>query len=132
MNTPHCGVKLVRLDEERVERDLHALAVVRIEDELAPLLDQGLGERLGEGPLRQGEVDRLAAALLARLVLGEKRELDPGAGPGMVGEVHDGAGRPRPRPAPGMASAICGAGTRLRLPLKPSPFSTSPSAAAMP
>ena len=50
--------ELVRRDEQRIERDLDALAVVRIEHELAPLLDEGLGERLGEGPLRQREVDR--------------------------------------------------------------------------
>jgi hypothetical protein len=61
-----------------------------IEHERAALLDQRLRERLGEGPLRQGVVDRLAAALLLGLVLGNQRELDPGAGPGMRGEVDGG------------------------------------------
>ena len=71
----------LRLDEERVERRLDAPAVVGIEHDRAPLLDERAGERLGEGPLRQREIDRLAASLLLGLVLGDEGQLHPARRP---------------------------------------------------
>ena len=62
--------ELLRRDKERIERDLDALAVVRVEHQNAPLLDERARERLRERALRQGEIDRLAAAFLLGLVLG--------------------------------------------------------------
>ena len=76
-----------RRDQQRVERDLHALAVVWGKHELAPLLHQRLGEGIGEGALRQGEVDRFARRLLAGLVLGLEPDRHRRAGPGMVREI---------------------------------------------
>ena len=104
----------LRLDQERVEGDLHAPAVVGIEHELAPLLDERLGERLGEGPLRQREIDRLAAPLLLGLVLGEEGQLDPRAGPGMLGEVDGGLGLGLALRIGRQRRAPCGAPARAR------------------
>ena len=61
--------EVFRVDEKGIERELDALAVVRGENEVAPLLDQRLGKRIGEGALRQREVDGFAHSLLAGLVL---------------------------------------------------------------
>ena len=40
-----------------------------LERKIAPLLDQSARDRLGEGPLRQAEIERLALALVAAFAL---------------------------------------------------------------
>src|ERR1700693_3475558 len=58
-----------------------------IERKLAPLLDDGAGEQVGERALRQPELVRRAGALVVGLVAGDERHRHLGAGPGMVAQV---------------------------------------------
>jgi hypothetical protein len=119
-------------DQERVEGDLHPAPVVGVEHQLAALFHERLREGLGEGPLRQGEVDGGAAPLLAGVVLGDERQLHPRPGPGMAGEVDRRLVSASSEEVSGIATGRVGAGTRVRLPVSASPFSTVPSVAVMP
>ena len=65
------GGELFRRDGERVERDQHLVAGLGVEREIAPLLDDGAGERLDERPLRQPELMGGAGAFVLGLVAGE-------------------------------------------------------------
>ena len=97
-------------------------AVARVLDQPAPLLDDGARQRLAEAPLGQHDLDRLAAAGLAGEVLGDQRQLDLHAGPGMVADLVEalalgllgiGARQPqrqRRRPLVGRARALLGSG----------------------
>ena len=79
--------ELLRLQRQRLERAGDLQAVARVLDQLAPLLDDGAGQRLGEAPLGQHQLDGLAAAGLAGQVLGHQRQLHLHAGPGMVADL---------------------------------------------
>ena len=61
--------------------------MVRIQDEVASLLDQRAGERIAERPLRQGHLGRRALAGLARDAGRAECHRDFGAGPRVLGEV---------------------------------------------
>ena len=61
-----------RRDHQRVERRIDLRILVGVERENAALFDQGARQRLGEQPLRQPHVERLAAAFVAGLVLGRR------------------------------------------------------------
>jgi hypothetical protein len=78
-------------DHQRIEGRLHAPAVVGVEDDVAALLHEGAGQRLGEGAGGQRVLDGLAASFLLRLVAGHEGDLHPCPGPGVLGEIHVGA-----------------------------------------
>ena len=68
----------------------HQRLLVGVERENAALLDQRARQRLDEEALRQRQFERLAAALIAGLVMGDQRHHHLAAGPGMLGEIVDG------------------------------------------
>ena len=76
---------------------------LRVACEDAPLLDQGAGHRLGERPLRQPQLERLALAFVAGLVTSDERHHRRGAGPRILGQV-----------LAGLADAVAGARLRQR------------------
>ena len=76
------GEETVRLERDGVECTQHLGAVARILDQIAPLLDDRLGDRVVEAPLRQNELERLALADLAGLILSAQRQAHAHAGPG--------------------------------------------------
>ena len=90
-----------RRDHQRVERGIDLRILVGVEREDAALLDQRARQRLGEQPLRQPHVERLALALIAGLVLGGQRQRDVGAGIGILAEILH-----------GLADAVAGARIR--------------------
>ena len=63
----------------------------RLADEFLALLDHRLGERLGEGALRQHELIRLALALCSAWSRAIRVMRHPQPGPGMRGEILRGA-----------------------------------------
>ena len=68
---------LLGREGERVERVGDVGRRVGVEREAGALLDDGAGERVGEIPRRQVDLDRRAAPFLAGLVLGDQRHLAP-------------------------------------------------------
>src|SRR4029078_6805102 len=74
----------LRSDGERIERSEHGWLALGVEREVSTLLDQRPCQRLDKDALRQLQLARLAAALVARLVAGDKRQHNVGAGPGML------------------------------------------------
>ena len=58
-----------RRDHQRIERGIDLRILVGVERQNAALLDQSARQRLGEQPLRQPHVERLALAFIAGLVL---------------------------------------------------------------
>ena len=95
------GREQFRRDHQRVERRIDLRILIGVERQDAALLDQRPRQRLGEQPLRQPHVERLAAALIAGLVLCRQRQRDVGAGIRILAEILD-----------GLADAI--AGPRIR------------------
>ena len=85
----HTGIgrELVRRDHHRVERGEDAATAGGVEDQVAALLDQRLGHRLGERALRQRDVEADAFAFLAQFVARHQRHLDASTGPGMHREI---------------------------------------------
>ena len=79
-----------RRDHQRIERGIDLRVLVGVERQDAALLDQRPRQRLGEQPLRQPHVERLAAALIAGLVLRRQRQRHVGAGIGILAEILDG------------------------------------------
>ena len=61
--------------------------IVRRENEIAALFDERAGQRLGEGALRQGELDRIAQTLVAAFVLGRENHRHLRARPRTFGEI---------------------------------------------
>ena len=96
-------VEAVGRERERVERGEHVGLGLGIERENPPLLDQRPRHRLGERPLRQAHLGRLALAFVAGLVAGGERHLGGGAGPWIVGQI-----------LAGLADAVAGARLRQR------------------
>ena len=98
---PGLGREQFRRDHQRVERRIDLAVLIGVERQNAALLDQRARQRLGEQPLRQPHVERLALALIAGLVLGRQRQRDVGAGIGVFAEILDGladaVARPRIR-----------------------------------
>ena len=90
-----------RRDHQRVERGIDLRILVGVERQDAALLDQGPRQRLGEQPLRQPHVERLALALIAGLVLRRQRQRHVGAGIGVFAEILH-----------GLADAVAGARIR--------------------
>ena len=79
--------ELLGLQRQRVEGAGHLRAVARVLGQTAPLLDDGARQRLAEAPLGQHQLDRRAAPGLAGEVLGDERQLDVHAGPGMIADL---------------------------------------------
>src|SRR5579863_4102591 len=80
--------KELRRDEQGVERGRDAAAVViGIKVQVAALLDQGLGERIAESPLRQRHFDGLARSFFAGDIGRAQRHHHFGAGPGVLGKI---------------------------------------------
>ncbi len=90
-------------DQERIERGEHVAIAVGVERQDAALLDQRPRQGLGEQPLRQPRLERLALALIAGLVLCGQRQRDVGAGIGIFAQILH-----------GLAYAVAGAGVRQR------------------
>ena len=90
-----------RRDHQRVERGIDLRSLVGVERQDAALLDQGPRQRLGEQPLRQPHVERLALALIAGLVLCRQGQRHVGAGIGVFAEILH-----------GLADAVAGARIR--------------------
>ena len=95
MKTPHCGVKRSGAMRSASSAICTRLRSSGSSTSLRRCSTSALASGLVKG--RCGSVKSIvfAAPLLLGLVLGDERQLDPGAGPGMVGEVDGGAGRPR-------------------------------------
>ncbi len=74
---------------ERIERGEDDRAALRIERQIATLLDQSPRQRFGKNSLGQAQGERLAPALVAGIVAGDQRHDNVGARPGMIGEVLD-------------------------------------------
>ena len=79
--------KAFRSDSERIERGEHCRLALGVEREVSALLDQGPCQRLDKDALRQLQLARLAAALIAGLVAGGERQHHIGAGPRMLGQI---------------------------------------------
>ena len=77
----------LRLRREGIERLGHQQPVARILHQPPALLDHGARQQLGEAPLGQRDLDRLALADLSGEVLGDQGELHLHAGPGMVADL---------------------------------------------
>ena len=73
----------VRLHGQRIERAHDERTIARILDQLAALFDNRLGKRIPELALRQDDLDRLALADVAAVILGDQRHADLHAGPRM-------------------------------------------------
>ena len=73
--------ELLGLERQRLDGAGDLQAVARVLDQAAALLDDGARQRLGEAPLGQHQLDRLAAAGLAGQVLGDQRQLAPSCRP---------------------------------------------------
>ena len=95
------GREQFRRDHQRVERGIDLRVLVGVERQDAALLDQRPRQRLGEQPLRQAHVERLALALIAGLVFRRQGQGDVGAGIGIFAEILD-----------GLADAVAGARIR--------------------
>ena len=80
----------LRGDRERVERPHHAAPGIGVEREVAPLLDERLGERLEEAAFRQAELAGRAAAFIAGLVARGERHHHLRSRPRMIGELSRG------------------------------------------
>ena len=116
--------ELLRLQRQRGDGAGHLRPVARVLGQPAPLLDDGARQRLAEAPLGQHQLDRRAAPGLAGKVLGDERQLDLHARPGMVADLVEalpfgllgiGARQPqrqRRRPLVRRARALLGAGPR--------------------
>ncbi len=77
----------LRSDGERIERSEHDRLALGVERQVSTLLDQRPCQRLDKDALRQLQLARLAAALVAGLVAGSERQHNFGAGPRMLGQV---------------------------------------------
>jgi hypothetical protein len=84
------GHEQFRRDHQRVQRVIDLAVLIGVERQNAALLDQRPRQGLGEQPLRQSQVERLAASLIAGLVLGRQGQRDVGAGIGILAEILDG------------------------------------------
>src|SRR6185436_19183726 len=107
---PQAEVDLQVLDEvlwlqgQRLDRPGDLWSIARVLVQPPPLLDDGARQRLGEAPLRQHDLARLAATGLACKVLGDQRQLDPHASPQVIADLMEalafsclgvGAGKPQ-------------------------------------
>ena len=103
------GREQFRRDHQRIQRDMDLRALVGVERQDAALLDQRARQRLGEQPLGQPHVERLAAPLIAGLVLGRQGQRHIGAGIRILAEVLDGladaVAGPRIRQSPAQIAA---------------------------
>ena len=116
--------ELLRLQRQRVDGAGDLRAIARVLRQAAPLLDDGARQRLAEAPLGQHHLDGGAAPGLAGKVLGDERQLDRHARPGVVADLVEalslgllgiGARQPqrqRRRPLVRRARALLGAGPR--------------------
>jgi hypothetical protein len=77
-------------NHQRFQRLTDLRTLIGIERESAALLDQRPRQGLGEETFGQAHIERLAASLVAGLILGRQRERDVGAGIGILAEVLDG------------------------------------------
>ncbi len=84
------GHEQLRRDHQRFERRIDLAVLIGVERQDAALLDQRARQWLGEQPLRQPHVERLALALIAGLVFRRQCQRHVGAGVRILAEILDG------------------------------------------